>query len=88
MNIKPSYADIVSSIVVLSVVGFILLSLLDVRGATLEDISATWYAIYSFVLLMSATKLYGEGVYNAVKSVGRGLLGIERENSDGDKSNQ
>lgn len=76
MNVsKHMLADSVASIVVLSVAGFILLSMLGVFGATFNNVGATWFGLYAFVVLMSSTKLYGKSVYDAVKGIGKGLIG-------------
>jgi len=75
-------ADSIAAIVVISVVLFVGLAVGNVFGATLTGISATWFGLYSFIVLMSATKLYGKSVYDAVKGVGKGLIGQPSEPID------
>lgn len=89
MKIKkhiPSYADVIASIVVLSLIAYITIVLLGVNRGTLDDVGLTWFGIYSFLLLMSATKLYGRAVYNAVKRIGAGILGIDQSDNESDSS--
>lgn len=74
-------ADSVAAVTVLSISLFIGLAVLGIAGATLSGIGATWFALYSFVVLMSATKLYGKSVYDAVKGAGQGLLKAQNRNT-------
>lgn len=67
-------ADSIAALTVISVSVFIGLIILGIGGATFTNIGATWFGLYSFVVLMSATKLYGKSVYDAVKGVGNGLI--------------
>lgn len=86
MNLSKEHlhwlADIVAAIVVLSLALFVGLSILAAWGASLGAVPATWFGLYAFVVLMSATKLYGKKIYEAVKSVGKGLLQMQERNSD------
>jgi len=68
-------ADSVAALVVLSIVLFVGLVIVGAFGATFAEVGATWFGLYAFIALMSATKLYGKSIYDAVKSVGKGFLG-------------
>lgn len=80
INLK-ALSDTIASIVILSLVAYIGLATLGVYEATLENIGISWFGLYSFIVIMSATKLYGRGVYNTVKDLGLGLLNIEPPNN-------
>lgn len=68
------YANVVAGFVILSFSMYIGLAVLGVYGAQLDRVGPVWIGVYTFILIMSATKLYGTGVYNAVKAIGKGLL--------------
>ena len=76
MNVNHLHwlADSIAAAVVLSVVAVVLLVVLGAGGASFSGVSASLFGLYAFVTLMSATKLYGKSVYEAVKGVGKGLL--------------
>lgn len=69
-------ADTTAAIITLSLAAFIGLSLLGI-ATPLTAIPVTWFGLYGFIVLMSATKLYGKAVYESVKSVGKGLLQLQ-----------
>lgn len=75
-------ADITASLVILSLVAFIAAALIGVYEATFSNVGLSWYGLYAFIVIMSATKLYGRGVYNTVKDLGLGLLNINPRNVD------
>lgn len=81
-------ADSIAAVVVVSVPLFIGLSALGIFGTTLTGVTATWFGLYSFVVLMSATKLYGKSVYDAVKGVGKGLLKTAERNENTRQNNK
>ena len=63
-------ADSIASLVILSLVAFLSASILGISGASLSAVGATWFGLYTFVVLMSATKLYGKKIYNVIKRIG------------------
>lgn len=76
-DMTAALADIVAAILLVSFASYIGLSILAIAGASLQRVGPVWIGLYGFLLLMSATKLYGAGVYNAVKSIGGQLLGAD-----------
>lgn len=80
-QLRELIADGIAALFVLSLPGFIGLTIVGLFGATLMPINATWFGLYAFVTLMSATKLYGKSVYNAVKGVASGFLSQNRGNN-------
>ena len=67
LSSAPSFGKFVSGIVVLSLVVYIGLPIFGIYSASLEGVGATWFGLYSLVVVMSATKLYGKSVYKAVQ---------------------
>lgn len=67
-------ADIMAAIVVGSIVVFAGMAITGVFGANLSAVGATWLGLYGFIVIMSATKLYGRKIYNAVKGIASELL--------------
>jgi len=67
-------ADIIAATVILSVVAIITIVVMGFNDGGLQPVTASFFGLYAFVVLMSCTKLYGKSVYEAVKSVGQGLL--------------
>jgi uncharacterized integral membrane protein len=72
-------ADIIAAVVLLSLILFIGLAIIGTTTATLKSVGATWFALYSLIVVMSATKLYGKSVYSAVKGAGSGFLKMQNE---------
>lgn len=70
-------ADIVAAILVTSLALFVGLSVVSAAGASLVAIPPTWFGLYAFVVVMSATKLYGKKIYEAVKGAGQGFLQMQ-----------
>lgn len=60
------FADVIAAVVVLSLVAFVALALTGFYGASLAAVTLPWYTLYAFVVVMSATKLYGKSVYRVV----------------------
>lgn len=69
-------ADGIAALVFLSLIAFVALGILGV-GVGLSAVGATWFALYSLIVIMSATKLYGKSVYEAVKGAGSGFLKMQ-----------
>lgn len=67
-------ANVVASFVIVSFCLYVGLAVTNTLGAQLDRVGVVWVGVYTFILIMSATKLYGTGVYNAVKAIGKGLL--------------
>jgi hypothetical protein len=74
-------ANVVASFVIISFSIYIGLAITNTFGAGLADIHVVWTGVYTFILIMSATKLYGTAIYNAVKAMGEGLLPTSSNNS-------
>lgn len=78
MNEKSKHlhklADIIASVILISLVLFIGLSVTSMFGSSLTEIGPTWFGLYALITVMSATKLYGKSVYEAVKGAGSGFL--------------
>jgi fatty-acid desaturase len=72
-------AESIAATVILSVVLFVGLVIVGAFGATFAGVGATWFGLYAFIVLMSATKLYGTGIYEAVKGMGKGLLSQQQQ---------
>jgi len=70
-------ADVIAAVVLLSLLVFIGLAIVGTITATLEAVGTTWFALYSLIVVMSATKLYGKSVYEAVKGAGSGFLKMQ-----------
>lgn len=70
-------ADVIAAVVLLSLLVFVGLAIVGTITATLESVGATWFALYSLIVVMSATKLYGKSVYSAVKGAGSGFLKMQ-----------
>lgn len=77
-NHMHKLADITSAVVLLSLLLFTGMAIVGIGGATLEAVGATWFALYSIIVVMSATKLYGKSVYEAVKSAGGGFMNMQK----------
>lgn len=63
-------ADIVATVGVISLFIYVGLALVGLFGASLAAVTSMWFGLYSFVVLMSATKLYGKSTLEAVKKAG------------------
>jgi fatty-acid desaturase len=70
-------ADIIAAAVLLSLIAFAGLAITGILGASLGAVGTTWFALYSLIVVMSATKLYGKSVYEAVKGAGEGFLKMQ-----------
>lgn len=73
-------ADFVAAAVVMSLVLFAGLAITGLFGASLGAVGATWFGLYAFIVLMSATKLYGKKIYDSVKGLGKGFLQMSQQN--------
>lgn len=67
-------ADAIAAIVILSLLLYTGLAIVGAYGASLGAVGTPWFSLYAFIALMSATKLYGKKVYEAVKGAA-GLVG-------------
>lgn len=68
------FVNLIASVVVLSLVAYIGLAITSTLGTSLSAVGASWFALYAMVVIMSAIKLYGKGVYNAVRGLGNSVL--------------
>jgi len=73
-------AEVVAAVTILSMVLYTGLVVVGFAGATFAAVSGFALAIYSFILLMSATKLYGRGVLKAAKDAGGQLIKTPQRN--------
>jgi len=67
-------AEGVAATAILSMVLYVGLVVVGFAGATFSAVGGFALGIYSFLLLMSATKLYGKGVLKAAKDAGGKLI--------------
>lgn len=79
-SLAEKIPDVIAALVVITFVSYIGAAIFSFAGASLAAVGATWYMLYSFVVLMSAVKLYGKGVFNAVKDSGSTLLKATGQN--------
>ena len=67
-------ADFVAALVIVSLVVFLAISILGIGGANLSSVGAIWFGLYAFIMLMSATKLYGKKIYDATKGIAESFI--------------
>jgi small neutral amino acid transporter SnatA (MarC family) len=71
-------AEVVAATTILSMVLYVGLVVVGFLGASFAAVGGFALGIYSFLLLMSATKLYGKGVLKAAKDAGGQLMKNQR----------
>lgn len=75
-------AEVVAAVTILSMVLYTGLVVVGFAGATFAAVGGFALGIYSFILLMSATKLYGRGVLKAAKDAGGQVIKTPQRNVD------
>jgi hypothetical protein len=81
-SFKVVVSNLVAAIVVICAPVLIAIHSIEYIPADLSTVPWLWAGIYSFIALMSATKLYGTGVYNSVKGLGESILGVKSSSDD------
>ena len=62
-------AESIAAIILLSFVAYIGAAIFGLLGAGLAAVTAPWFTVYTLIVVMSGTKLYGKNVLNAAKRI-------------------